>query len=310
MYHPYFRGKQYELIAIRETAHILAKSHFTPIIEPVKDSTNGLKATLDQLNKNKCKSILIINPKHGDFKYNKEEIIRIFTDFSNSYISPGILLTEDLDLYTLKDMENQVLQSKITLIHNGINTSSELFKYILPKNNYDNLFIEENCGKLYRRNFPNGKRILIRDGFERRTNKNHPHLEYFSDLHITYDEENMQGFGDYLIVGNEFSEAGGPAYSIAIHLTFIDSNNDNAMFMYHFKSIRQNDPTDPGGKFREALDLLIQEINKPETKIYETTAIKEFRSLSDRKHFPGLGYVKKLSMIHHIETLSQYFNKD
>ena len=46
MYHPYFRGKQFELITIRETAETLAKSGFVPIIEPVKEAFGGLQRTL------------------------------------------------------------------------------------------------------------------------------------------------------------------------------------------------------------------------------------------------------------------------
>ena len=43
MYFPYFRGKQYELVTIRETAELMAKSKFVPIIEPVKESLRGLE---------------------------------------------------------------------------------------------------------------------------------------------------------------------------------------------------------------------------------------------------------------------------
>ncbi len=35
MYHPYFRGKQFELITIREMAALLAEKNFVPVIEPV-----------------------------------------------------------------------------------------------------------------------------------------------------------------------------------------------------------------------------------------------------------------------------------
>ena len=38
MYHPYFRGKQYELITIRENAQRMAEAGFLPIIEPVRES--------------------------------------------------------------------------------------------------------------------------------------------------------------------------------------------------------------------------------------------------------------------------------
>jgi len=35
-------------------------------------------------------------------------------------------------------------------------------------------------------------------------------------------------------------------------------------------------------------------------------AVNEFRQLHANGHFPGLGYVKKLSMKHHIETLADF----
>ena len=169
------------------------------------------------------------------------------------------------------------------------------------------IFQEENCGKLYQKHFKDAERVLLRDGFEKRTNRNHPPVEFFSDLHATYEDENMEGFGDFLIVGNDYSESGGPAYSVAIHITFIDPDKDYEMHIHHFKSIRQDDPKDPAGKFAEALDKMIAELNRPNTKIHRTSAITEFVELHDRGHFPGLGYVKKLSMQHHIETLANFF---
>lgn len=45
MYYPYFRGKQYELITIREMAPVFAQAGFHPIIEPVRVA--GLKKALD-----------------------------------------------------------------------------------------------------------------------------------------------------------------------------------------------------------------------------------------------------------------------
>ena len=176
-----------------------------------------------------------------------------------------------------------------------------------------NVFLEDDCGKLYQRKFRDatGQRVLIRDGFERRRNRDHPNTEFFSDLHITYEDEGMDGFGDYLIVGDEYSESGGPAYTIAIHLTHIDPDQDEAMFLRHFLSDRQDTPKDPGGKFGEALTKLITYLDGPNGyKFYESRAIIEFRDLHDRKHYPGLGYSKKLSMIHHIETMANFLNND
>ena len=81
------------------------------------------------------------------------------------------------------------------------------------------------------------------------------------------------------------------------------------MFVYHFVSESQDTPTDPAGKFGEALDLMMAKLNSNRSKILETEAVLEFRDLHRRGHFPGLGYVKKLSMKHHIETMSAYLGQ-
>ena len=117
----------------------------------------------------------------------------------------------------------------------------------------------------------------------------------------------MDGFGDFLIVGDDYSEGGGPAYAVAIHLTFIDPDKDDAMYIYHFVSKTKDTPTDPAGKFAEALKKLINKLDSGTSNLLETSAVKEFRELYAKGHFPGLGSVKKLSMKHHIETLADYF---
>ena len=66
MYRPYFRGKQYELITIRETADLLAKANFVPIIEPVKETLSGLTRALKAICDANGKVIVVVNPFHGD----------------------------------------------------------------------------------------------------------------------------------------------------------------------------------------------------------------------------------------------------
>ena len=93
---------------------------------------------------------------------------------------------------------------------------------------------------------------------------------------------------------------------MAIHLTFIDPEKDDVMYIYHFVSDTRDTPTDPAGKFAQALKKLIDKLESGKSKLHETSAIQEFRELHAKGHFPGLGYVKKLSMKHHIETLAHY----
>lgn len=108
------------------------------------------------------------------------------------------------------------------------------------------------------------------------------------------------------MVGDAYTEGGGPAYAVAIHLTFIDRDKDDVMYIYHFVSDTKDTPTDPAGKFAQALSKLITKLDSGDSGIFEGAAIEEFRGLHAKGHFPGLGYVKKLSMKHHIETLANY----
>ena len=49
MYYPYFRGKQNELILIREQAELISNSKIIPIIEPVKRNLSPLNRAIEQL---------------------------------------------------------------------------------------------------------------------------------------------------------------------------------------------------------------------------------------------------------------------
>ena len=311
MYHPYFRGRQYELIAIRESAPILAEKNFVPIIEPVKERLGSLRRTLDSLCEEDAYVILIMNPHIGDHSDDSTKL-REFIDehyHEQQNLIYGLLLAEKTSIAEAIKL-CKTFDKEIALIHAGFSQAKELADAIKGFENIDtSIFFEGYCGKLYQRHFVNhSNRILIRDGFERRRNRDYPPTEFFSDLHETFRLEGMDGFGDFLIVGDEYSENGGPAYTVAIHLTYIDSDKDNEMHIRHFKSDRQDTPRDPAGKFAEALEKLISAMGQDDNKILETDAVVEFQELHKAGHYPGLGYVKKLSMKHHIETLAKFFD--
>ncbi len=308
MYFPYFRGKQYELVTIRETAELMQRSGFVPIIEPVKESLSGLERALKEIEETEGDSIVILNPQHGDLVGKQVEILKCIDSFAS--VGVGFLAGVRASASELaKRCESHLESRSVTIVHSGFDDGPVLAESLAEDlSRIRHVFLENSCGKLYRRNFKSAQRVLIRDGFERRTNRDYPPREHFSDLHVTYDEEGMDGFGDFLIVGDEYSETGGPAYAVAIHLTAIDSSKQDQMVAFHFVSDRVDTPTDPAGKFQEALNKLVLEVDSPGTPIERTEAVEEFLRLHIRGHFPGLGYVKKLSMKHHLETLSRFFS--
>ena len=313
MYHPYFRGKQFDLLTIREMASLLSTAEFCPIIEPVRDVLGSLNKALDAVVEGDGRAIMIVNPHHGDLSGAGEPLSDMlkekFLDMPG--ISAGILLKQETSVPEALRCYQQHSSHSPVFIHAGFGEGKALAEKLghFTKGNC-HVFFEDHCGKLYLKHFKGAHCVLLRDGVEHvKRNRDHVPLQKFSDLHVTFEDEGMDGFGDFLIVGDEYSESGGPAYAIAIHLTFIDPDKEDEMWIHHFLSDRQDTPKDPAGKFAEALARMMQVLNKPNSKILETEAVQEFRKLYRDGHFPGLGHVKKLSMNHHIETLAHYFGK-
>jgi len=314
MYFPYLRGKQFELILLRDNAKSLAKHNICPIIEPVKENYPSLKRAIDQLKKYSVNFIFIINPQVGDLTKNPPDE---FKDFINTELksyenaSLGYIVHAKSKIDTVKRLIQSNSKKPFSIIHYGFTQGRELSKAISGLTNVErHIFIDGYAGKLYHRHFRGNdtQRILIRDGFKKqKKNKDFPPNEHFSELHITYKDEGMDGFGDFLIVGDEYSDGGGPAYAVAIHLTYIDNEDD--MNIYHFLSDTTNTPTDPAGKFLEALNKLMKALKEKGSPIYLSHASKEYIDLHNKGHFPGLGYVKKLSMQHHLELIADFLSR-
>jgi hypothetical protein len=293
-------------------APIFKEAGFCPIIEPVRDLLGGLNRALDAVVEVDGRAIVIVNPHHGDLSDSGASLSDLLKEkyLNLPGISAGILLKQDTSIAEAMRCRRIHAAHSPVLIHAGFGEAKMLVEKIGRQDKgQSHVFLEKYCGKLYQKHFSGGNRILLRDGFERKRNRDYGLLERFSDLHATFGDEGMDGFGDFLIVGDDYSETGGPAYAVAIHLTFIDPDDDDSMWIYHFVSERRDTPTDPAGKFAEALEKMMRVLDKRNSKIIETGAVKEFRDLRRQGHFPGLGHIKKLSMNHHIETLAHYFKK-
>ena len=310
MYHPYFRGKQYELITVREMAPLLSAAGFCPIIEPVRGDLSALRKALDEVVKAKGRATVIVNPQCGDLSDSGKTLSNFLKNnvLVLPGISAGILLTQSIPSDAAFKCYEAHADHTPVFIHAGFTEAKALAEKLGPPTKAQcHVFVDRLCGKLYQKHFKDATRVLLRDGFKKMRNADYAPFEPFSDLHATFTDEGMDGFGDFLIVGDEYNESGGPAYAVAIHLTFLDPDQDDAMQIYHFVSDSQDTPRDPAGKFAEASAKMVVTLDMPKSKVLESAAVKEFRALHKQGHFPGLGYVKKLSMNHHIQTLAKYF---
>jgi len=308
MYYPYLRGKQYELIVLRELSGVLASAGIVPIIEPVKKNISALVKTAQELKEKGASFIIIVNPQHGEFKTDgavieKEIIGSVLRGYNNYFIA--FLLSGKTRLSDVSSFFTRHSGQKVCLIHNHTVEFANDVRALLSRHSSGaiNVFVEGATTKTYRQVFQGSgvSAVLVSDGFKNRPrNGDYPETESFSDLYSIYRQEGYAGFGDFLIVGDAYSETGGPAHVVAIHLTY---PNDNVIWIKHFLSDSRSDlPVDPGGKFLEALGKLNVFITQ---KGLNTSACQEFGQLYQEQRYPGLGYVKKLSMKHHVELMAE-----
>jgi hypothetical protein len=307
MYFPYLRGKQFDLIAIRELTGQISKSRVIhPIIEPVRDSTSTLRITIDQLSKDNVPYTLIINPEFGDYSRRHSEVI----DFINQQLSDeekchiGVILSRNIDLGNLDRLvSNLDGDFRLVLIHNQrVSNLNRLKNFIANWGITYNLYRDTNLIRRYRRIIDNQTKVLLSDSFNsQRVNADYADEddEFFTDEHIFYAEDGFVGFADYTTIGDDYSDTGFAPYAVAIHLTYLRDNGE--IWIRHFVSDSNEDYTDVAGKYREALTKLITFINKNNI---HTRACEEFREHYSTGHYPGLGSVKKLSIQHHIELVN------
>lgn len=87
MYFPYFRGRQYELLALKELAtKKLISSAIVPIIEPVK-IIPALNNSLSAFQDASLPVALVINPNVGDLTDEPQ----IINQLLEKYLSPNVI---------------------------------------------------------------------------------------------------------------------------------------------------------------------------------------------------------------------------
>jgi len=308
MYLPYLRGKQFELIALRELAESMGESGVIhPIIEPVKESASTLRLTIEQLKEYNVPFTVIINPEVGDLTNSYHLITELINQYVGQYPNffVGILLQSTTDLNHLQSYLGELQnQYSINLIHKGrFPDMNQLQEFMRRQSISYNLFTDPTIIRRYRRLINNRSKVILSKPFNSKpTNADYADNpdEFFSDEHNYYKEDGFSGFADYVTIGEDYSDSGFAPYAVAIHLTYFREDNEQ-IWIRHFVSDSNEDFSDVPGTYREALVKLIDYINQENI---QSEACNEFRDHYVNGHYPGLGSVKKLSIKHHIELIT------
>jgi len=304
MYFPYFRGRQYELLALKELANggLLGKQ-IIPVVEPIKltSTFNGfVKAFTDA----QLPAAVLFNPAVGELTDAPSVFEQLYSRcFSNgNVIIPSVLLNRNTERSLPLLFSKNISTSDILAVLDNrdfIGAYTNLFSSNIPK--YTLCPDERQI-----RRAVNQSKILFEDKFNKKDrNADYPEEEFFSDDHLFFKDDNYIGFGDYSIVGDEYIEAGFAPYAVAIHIVYFDK--EDMLRICHFISDSNEDTSDVAGKYHEAVSKLAEWYSAGQQR-QQTSALSIFLNHAETGYYPGLPTVKKLSIMHHLELMGKYLD--
>lgn len=309
MYFPILRGRQFELLALRECVdHGALSNRIIPILEPVKLSSTYIK-TIDSFIQENKQIAIICNPQVGSWikdlkkESNTQIFERINIQLKSSNIIRGFYVTPSLDSHMKTAIQKGISVDSLLLICNNpeyIGAYEKIIGEETPR--YNVIPDKSDFRRRIRRN-----RVMCEDHFPKQT-RNIDYLkiesEFFSSDHLYYMDDGYRGFSDYSIVGKEYSETGFAPYAVAIHIVYFDEKN--ILRIAHFVSDSNDDISDPARKFAEAVKKMVE---WNQTMKLDTMGIRELEAAYYNQAYPGLGVVKKYSIMHHLELMSKYLDE-
>lgn len=318
MYFPYLRGRQNELLCLRELLDAgKLSSKVIPIIEPVKFSST-LFSTLSKFIEMGHQVIVIRNPEVGSFRKESGEMIKNIEKESDEKKKEKI--RNMIEKY--EEVWNNPQIQKAYLVDNNVISrvrekeldAKDIVMINIKKGNYHYYeeYGEEIIGKYTV--VPKGcdfediieDDIIILEDSYRKAKRNIDYIEnpdeLFSRNHIVYKKRGFAGFSDFSMVGSDFDESGFAPWAIAIHIMYF--GNRDELKIHHFVSESNESISDPARKFEEAMNKLVNWENFD--IIPKTIGLDNLIECYNIGKFPGLGVIKKYSLMHHIQMMGEY----
>jgi hypothetical protein len=302
MYFPYFRGRQFELIALREfTFERGEKNNVIPVIEPVKQSFNSFKIALKKFDEANFPFSLILNPHVGEIT-NFENILENLSEYleTTNWI-PSFILSNNINQVS-QIIKNKGFVDVMLICADSVDTGTDEFLKLVESNFIKYIISKENR-TLKRRLKDSGKNLIRLDSCFNQQKRNADYLkiseEKFTEEHLFFNEDGYFGFSDFTTLPHEFTEGGTTPYAVSIHLTYQKENDE--IWIRHFTSETNDDQANIQGKFAEAAKKAVDFLNQ---KSIYTIAANELRDYYNNQRYPGLGMIKKISIKHHLELIN------
>ena len=315
MYYPYLRAKQFELKALREFSdEYPQEKNIIPILEPVKVQAGALNLAVKDMLGNGICFALVLNPKDGDFKHTTVSFKPWLQNESHLFADekqiegwiPALICSKRQinDVWAL--MEQYKLSGVMLIFRSCIDVEdNDMFSLINdPRVSYVVNAFGTTVSRRLKSKLKDTKRKIIRldDCFRSRLRNADYALEddeFFSEEPFYYKtDEGFDGFSDYTTLPSDYIEGGMLPYALAIHLSY--KKNEDQLYVHHFVSDSNLTKNDIKGKFREAASKVAPFFADKD----KTPSVDEIIAKAEESEgYPGLGYLKKLSIKNHLELV-------
>mgnify|MGYP000975949391 FL=1 len=265
---------------------------------------------MEEFIKKEKKLGIICNPAVGSFNsdmkdnandINKRKFLSLLDD--EHIVKTHIMKKKSAVQFSVWEQKKGVKKSDWIVINNDRDTLteySEIFDSSVPQ------YVLIPDESAFRRKVCRNK-VIFEDRFNK-CERNSDYLgkddEFFSEDHLYYRDDGFVGFADYSIIGKDYLESGFAPYAVAIHIVYFAK--DESIRIHHFVSDTNDDIQNPAKKFYEAVRKLARWCNINDIII--TTGLQAFLDHYQNQTYPGLGSVKKLSLMHHLELVGKYLD--
>ena len=305
-YFPFFRGKQNELMAVRElAADITNNGYVIPILELV-NSNSTTRISIDRFIEESMPFLFICNPIHGNFSKKPENLVdNVISQGLCEYDNwvPSLYVDEATALQELETFMEAYDEYPLALVYYGRPQRSTVGSRIdaAGANIQHHVFMPGRVENDYIQSIPDNQRVLIVDPFRRQLrNADYPAREFFTDQNTVAGNQDDVDFGDFSIVGDHYTETGGPAHAVALHHIHF-AENSHSLEISHFISDRTETTADTPGKIIEAVTNLTEALDSLQPN--DTRACDEYHTMSEDQQSSGLGYMKRLAIMHHLQVI-------
>ncbi len=312
MYYPYLRGRQFELIALRELITESEHNDFVkPIIEPVRENVNSLNRANEVFYKYDFHPYLIVNPSCGETAGDTDLILDYLKGLDNCSFIPAFLYFDNNE-YIREKVAQYSLDNCMLICTDGFTDSLSLRNLcnenyiskmvILDPKKYRSLdFFIKQSGKSY---------IRLDDQFQKQV-RNSDFLNIqahkLTEEHLYFKSEGYSGFSDYTVLPSEFIDGGVTPRAVVIHLSYLNDNDNSEIWIRHFTSESDiKSPSNVQGKFEEAAKKALDFCSANDIN---NTAITELRGYYENQKYPGLGIIKKISIKNHLIIVRDFLLK-